>query len=101
MIHVIASVKVKPGRRDEFLEIFKSNVPFVRKEAGCIEYVPTIDINAGLPPQTMDIDSVTVIEKWESLEALSNHLATPHMVAYKEQTKDMVEGLSIRVLQEA
>ena len=101
MVHVIASVRLKPGKRDEFLEVFKANVPFVRKETGCIEYFPAIDIDAGLPPQTMDINTVTIIEKWESLKALSNHLTAPHMLTYRERTKDMVDGLSIKVLQVA
>jgi quinol monooxygenase YgiN len=99
MVHVIASVRLKPGKRDEYLEVFKSNVPFVRKETGCIEYLPAIDIDAGLPPQA--INTVTIIEKWESLETLSNHLAAPHMLTYRERTKGMVEGVSIKVLQEA
>jgi quinol monooxygenase YgiN len=101
MIHVIASVKIISGKRGEFLEIFKSNMSSVREEAGCVEYFPTIDIDAALPPQVMDADVVTIIEKWESPEALRNHLATPHMLAYKEKTKEMVEGVTIKVLQEA
>ena len=44
MVHVIASVQVKPGKVSEFLKIFKANVPLVRAEKGCIQYVPTVDI---------------------------------------------------------
>ena len=66
MIHVIASVQVKPGKVSEFLKIFKANVPLVRAEKGCIQYVPTVDINAELPPQIMDENVVTIIEAWES-----------------------------------
>jgi quinol monooxygenase YgiN len=47
-------------------------------------------------------DGVTIIEKWDSLEALRDHLVTPHMKAFFEKRKDMVEGSSIlKVLQEA
>ena len=84
----------------EFVEIFKSNVPNVREERGCIEYFPTVDINADLPPQSMDENVVTIIEKWESLDALRDHLKAPHMLSYKEKVKDMVEGLSLKVLKE-
>lgn len=35
MIHVVASVRVKPGKRPVFLEIFKVNAVTVRKEEGC------------------------------------------------------------------
>jgi len=101
MINVIASIRVKPGRLSEFLEIFKSNVASVREEMGCIEYFPAVDIDADLPPQSLDENVVTIIEKWESLEALRDHLNAPHMLAYKEKVKDIVEGVSIKVLQDA
>lgn len=101
MINVIASIRVKAGRVSEFLDIFKSNVPSVKEEKGCIEYIPTIDVDSGLPPQDLDENRVTIIEKWESLDALHAHLRTPHMLAYREQVKDMVEGLSLTVLGKA
>jgi len=101
MINVIASIRVKAGRVSEFLGIFKSNVPSVKEERGCIGYVPTVDIDADLPAQTLDENVVTIIEKWESLEALRDHLKTPHMLAYREKVKDIVEDVSIKVLKEA
>jgi quinol monooxygenase YgiN len=100
LINVIASIRVKAGKLPEFVEIFKSNVPNVREERGCIEYFPTVDINADLPPQSLDENVVTIIEKWESLDALRDHLKAPHMLSYKEKVKDMVEDLSLKVLQE-
>jgi quinol monooxygenase YgiN len=101
MINVIASISVRTGKLSDFLEIFKSNVPNVREERGCIEYFPAVDIDADLPPQSLDENVVTIIEKWENLEALRDHLNAPHMLAYKEKVKDIVEGVSIKVLQEA
>ena len=101
MIHVIASIRLKAGSVPEYLKIFKSNVPEVKKEKGCMGYFPTVDVNAGLPPQRLDENVVTIIEKWESVEALHAHLRTPHMLAYRDEVKDMVEDLSLKVLQEA
>ena len=101
MINVIASIRVKAGRLPEFLEIFNSNVPSVKKERGCIEYFPAVDVDADLPPQRLDKNVVTIIEKWESLEALRDHLKAPHMLAYREKIKDMVEDTSIKVLKKA
>ena len=63
MIYVIASIRVKPGKRDAFLEIFKANVQTVLAEKGCIDYMPTIDVDAGLPPQVLDPNVVTIIER--------------------------------------
>ena len=102
MIHVIASVQVKPGRFDDFFELLRSVAHEVREERGCIRYIQTVDIASGLPPQVLGGNFVTLIETWESLEALRNHLATPHMAAFFEKRKEMVEGgSSLKVLQEA
>ena len=101
MIYVIASIHVKKGRLQDFIEVFKSNVPNVREERGCIQYFPTVDTNADLPPQILDETVVTVIEYWDNLDALRDHLATPHMLAYREKVKGIVEDISIKVLQEA
>lgn len=101
MINVIASIRTKPGKRSDFLEIFKSNVPTVRKEAGCIEYFPAVDIEADFVPQESDENMVTIIEKWESLDALREHIHSPHMLTYKDRVKDMVEDVSLKILQEA
>jgi len=101
MISVVASVRVKAGRLSQFIEVLKSNVPEVRKEMGCIEYFPAIDVDSGLPVQKLDKNIVTIIEKWQNVEALKAHLKTPHMLAYRERVKDIVEDLSVKVLQEA
>jgi|TARA_B100000029_G_scaffold454925_1_gene481768 quinol monooxygenase YgiN len=101
MINVLASISVKEGKRADFIAAFKDNLAAVRAEEGCIEYFPAVDIDADLPPQQLDENEVTVIEKWASLEALRAHLSAPHMLAYKEKVKDIVEGVSLKVLQEA
>lgn len=66
-----------------------------------IEYAPTVDIDANIPPQILEENVVTIIEKWESLEALTAHLSAPHMLSYREKIKGIVEDVSIKVLQEA
>lgn len=101
MINVIASIHVREDRLNEFIEIFKSNVPNVLKEKGCIEYVPTTDVTTGLPPQELNKNVVTIIEKWRSLEDLQAHLSAPHMLAYKDKVKNLVEKITLKVLSEA
>lgn len=100
MIHVLASVSVKPGKKDEFLKIFKANVANVKEEKGCIEYRPTVDVETGLDPQILDGNLVTVIEKWESVEHLKKHLGAPHMLEYRQNVAALVEGVSLKVLKD-
>ncbi len=87
MIHVIASIKIKSDSLNAFIDIFKANVPHVLGEKGCLGYEPTRDLPTGMPIQETDPSTVTIIEKWESPEALQAHLSAPHMVEYKEKTK--------------
>jgi len=102
MIHVIATINVKPGCKAEFLDIFKKNVPNVLAEDGCIRYQPTTDADSGIPVQVGPRDNaVTIVEAWESLEHLFAHLKAPHMLAYKEKSKDLVDGVSLQVLEPA
>lgn len=101
MINVIASIHIKEGHLSGFLKVLKSNVSNVLQEPGCIEYLPTIDVPTGLAPQAFNGNGVTIIEKWASLEALQAHLSAPHMLAYRDKVKDLVEKMSIKVLTEA
>src|SRR5262245_57205633 len=100
MIHVIATIELQPGRREAFLAEFRRLVPLVRAEAGCLEYGPAVDlatdVAAQVPPRD---DVVMVVEKRESLDALQDHLAAPHMTEYRGQVKDMVVRAKLMVLQ--
>lgn len=102
MIHVIATVELRPGKRESFLAEFHRVVPLVRAEAGCLEYGPTVDLNTGIAVQLAVRDNVvTVVEKWESLDALRAHMAAPHMVQYRERVKDMVVKVVLQILEPA
>jgi quinol monooxygenase YgiN len=98
MIHVLASIKVKPGKRDFLIEHLKSNISNVIKEKGCIEYNSTIDVDYNLDNQTFDENMVTIIEKWENFDSLKKHMHAPHMLSYRENVKDLVENTSLKIL---
>src|SRR5690349_7592768 len=84
MIHVIASIEVAAGKREAFLAEFRRVVPQVLAEAGCLEYGPTVDVASGIPIQEPPRDNVvTVVEKWQDLDALRAHLNAPHMGEYR------------------
>lgn len=101
MIHVVAQVQVNDGQREMFLAEFRKLVPEVLRESGCLEYGPTIDAETDLDRQHTDASTVTIIEKWESLDHLKAHLAAPHMLAYRERVKEMVSGSKLHILQPA
>ncbi|MEW4530752.1 putative quinol monooxygenase [Maioricimonas sp. JC845] len=102
MVHVIATIRLQPGTRARFLEEFHGIVPDVRAEAGCIAYGPAIDLETDLPAQAdVDENAVTVIEQWESLDHLKQHLQAPHMLAYRERVRDLVAETRLQILEPA
>jgi quinol monooxygenase YgiN len=102
MICVIAKIEVAEGRRDELLAEFHRIVPKVLEEEGCLEYGPMVHVPTSIPAQTAPRDDiVTVVEKWESVEALEAHLMAPHMVEYRKAVKPLVVSTSLEILRPA
>jgi quinol monooxygenase YgiN len=101
MIHVLAVITAKPGRRSEVLEAFRANMPAVHAEAGCLEYGPAVDADDGSGEARFGPDTFVVIEKWESQQALAAHAGSAHMAAYAARTRDMIASRVVHVLQPA
>src|SRR5260370_17831136 len=94
MIHVIAILTAKPGKRDEVLNAFRANMPAVHAEAGCIEYGPAADAEGG-PGAKYGPDTFVVIEKWESPDHLKAHAASPPMAPYGAKTPHLLPNPKI------
>lgn len=102
MISVLATIELSTGRRDDFLAEFRRIMPLVRQERGCIEYIPMIDLPTSIGAQIPARDDVvTIVEKWDSIEALQDHLMAPHMNEYRKAVKDLVVRTQLLVLEPA
>ncbi len=102
MIHVIASISIRKGAMKDYIAAFNKNVQNVVAEEGCIEYSPVIDLPVkGIKTQELDPQVLTVVEKWESLAALKTHAKSQHMMDLRDVSAHMVEGIKLKVLQEA
>ena len=99
MLSIIATIELQPGRRTEFLQLFKQLVPKVLAEEGCLEYAPMIDEPTGIPGQPpVWMDVVTVVEKWASIEAVERHLAAPHMAEFRAASRALRKGITLHIL---
>ena len=99
MIHVVAILTAKPGKREAVLAEFKKNMPAVLAEHGCIQYVPVVDLEGGPESLTrIGTDAFMVLEQWDSAEALQAHAASAHMAAFGESVKELMHGRSIYAL---
>ena len=99
MIHVIAIITAKPGKRSELLTAFSKIVPLVHAEKGCVEYQPVTDADdAGDIQTALGPESFIVVEKWESMDDLKAHGASDHMVEYGNSAGHLVSDRTIHVL---
>ena len=102
MIHVLAIITAKPGKRADVLAAFRANMPAVHAEKGCIEYGPAVDAEGfGKFATAFGPDTFVVIEKWATPEDLKAHAAAPHMAAYGAKVKDWLANRVIHVLSNA
>ena len=99
MIHVVAIITTKPGKREEVLSVFNELIATVLAEEGCIEYGPTIDA-ANAPSSQTPVGSNTfvVVEKWTSLSTLDAHGKSSHMRAYGEKVGHLIDDRVIHIL---
>jgi quinol monooxygenase YgiN len=102
MIYVVATVTVAAGRREEVLAHFAHIVPMVREETGCLMYAPAVDLETNIDAQIpARSEVITVVEQWESLEALETHLMAPHMIEFRGAVQELVRSVSLQIVQPA
>jgi|GEM_PF-159985 len=89
MLIVEAYYRVKPGLRDQLIEIAKLNVDATRLEEGNISYEHY--------PSSEDPDSMFVFEKWESVELFNHHSKTEHHKAFCVSRRPLLEPNSYHI----
>ena len=72
MVKVVAKFVIQKDKIDEFKDTIPKIIAETRKEAGCIAYQLFQDVK--------DANVLTLLEEWESLEALDRHMKTTHFV---------------------
>ncbi len=99
MIHIVAVLTAKMGHRAALLAAFKSIVPAVHKEPGCIEYQAVIDLDHS--PAKFGADAVVVIEKWQDQAALDAHNEGAALNEFREKVKHIMAQADVYLLQDA
>lgn len=103
MVYVVVTMQIKKGRVDEFLKMAEELSGFIVKEPGCLAFDFTREVKSPLGIQEpIDPDRVTLIERWESMEALEVHTQPsaspdPRKQELSQAMGDMRESLVARV----
>lgn len=73
MQFVIGWLKLKPGRRDDFMALAMTHQATTQEEEGCLFYE--------WHPSATDADVLVLVEGWKTREHHLAHQAAPHHVA--------------------
>ena len=81
--YIAAMVYPKPGSADALKTEILKNIPDVRQEKGCLRYdLHELKDGGG---------RFMFYETWEDKSAFEGHCTAPHMMAYRERIKDLLE----------
>ena len=98
MIYVIVTSDIVPGSMEAFLDACRELRPQALAEAGCLGYEYTAEVQSTLGAQEpADANRVTLIETWESVEALSGHATQAHTQAFGKKVSQIRQKMTIRV----
>jgi quinol monooxygenase YgiN len=93
MLKVVAKNFADPKHLDEILKLSRELVDMTRREPGCISY--------GVYQDTKHPELLTMIEEWESREALETHMNSAHFTRIVPQLgKLMTRDADINVYQQ-
>ena len=91
MLVMMVNAKVKPGKREEFLNVIQEDAESTTKnEPGNFGFY-VIQNNE-------DPDRFFLFEVYKDQAALEAHRAAPHFLKYRQATADIYDGDPVRVM---
>ena len=84
MIIMQGSIPIKSGQFDRALAMAHDLIAATRGVAGCITY----EFYRALS----DPDALVVFQEWESMEALVDHLSSPHLESFLRRLPEISDG---------
>ena len=84
MIIMQGSIPIKSGQFDRALAMAHDLIAATRGVAGCITY----EFYRALS----DPDALVVFQEWESMDALVDHLSSPHLESFLRRLPEISDG---------
>ena len=86
MLIVVAKFTVKPGKKQEIIQLAQELIAATRQEAGCISY--------NLLEDPYQENGMVFFEEWADKQALQSHFTMPHIAEWRQKSADLKEGPS-------
>ncbi len=83
MLYTIATMRLQPGEHTDFMHAAAQLIAATRQEAGCISY--------DLQRSVTDPQVFVFLERWSTRDAFEAHLETPHVLAFRSVSGNVIK----------
>jgi quinol monooxygenase YgiN len=90
MIYVIATIAIKPEKREETLAAARIAIAATQKEKGCVSY--------DLHESVTQPGTYVFVERWETRDALTAHTQAEHFKVWRKAGADGIASRKIEVI---
>jgi quinol monooxygenase YgiN len=90
VIYVIAELRIRSEMAEKAIAAARKAVAATIKEDGCISY--------DMHQSVSDPSRFVVVERWASRDALSRHLETPHLKAWRTAGAEFILDRNVEVV---
>jgi len=90
MIYVVATMHIKPEKREEVLKAARVAIAETRKEKGCQSYDLHISVTE---PNTF-----VFVERWDNRDCLSSHMQMPHFLEWRKVANEAITGRRVEII---
>jgi quinol monooxygenase YgiN len=90
VIYVIAELRIRSEMAEKVFAAARNTVAATIKEDGCISY--------DMHQSVSDPSRLVVVERWAAREALSRHLETPHLKAWRTAGAEFILDRNVEVV---
>lgn len=91
MIYVVATMQVKPEKRDAVLAAAKIAIAETRKETGCQSY----DLHVSVT----EPDTFVFVERWDNRDCLTAHMGMPHFKEWRKVANEAINGRKVEIIE--
>ncbi len=101
MLHAIAFIVARSGQREALIKELEAYIPQVKAQPGCHECVILVDSNEmGGPQAPMAADRFAIWQKWDNIDALRSHMASPVLRDFFIRHRDSIANRMLQVMSE-
>jgi quinol monooxygenase YgiN len=93
MIYVVATMTIKPEKREEVLAAARVVVAETQNEKGCQSYDMHVSVT--------DPNKLVFVERWDDRACLTSHMSMPHFKEWRKVANEAIVSRKVEIVSPA